>query len=174
MTRRSGSLLAALVTVLGVGVAGCSEPATTLDAAATERTVEQVVADRIEPEVSEVRCPDRIERGVGVEVRCRAILASAAGSVRLQVSQVDEDASLEVELADAVLDVDTVAEDLTASLVDELARPVRVDCGDREVLVVEPGSDISCTATDERGDREVAVTVSDARGTLRYELGAAG
>lgn len=157
-------------------VAGsCSQEATTLDQAGTERAIERVVGVRIDPDIDAVRCPDEIERGDGERIECTALLADDAGVVRLQVTQTDDEATLEIRLLDAVLDRTDVAEDLRQTLVETYLRTFTVDCGEPPVLVIEPDDTFTCEATDDDPDanepRTVTVTVTDAAGTLSYDVG---
>lgn len=186
-------MVLAVAAVLGL-LAGCSSDDETLDVAATEDAVADVVAVRLAAEVDEVRCPEEIERAAGTVIECRAVLARERGEVRLRVRQADGDGALEVEELDAVIDRDAVATDLRGRLTDTHDRDFLVDCANRgdgangedgndgaegddgadgvdRVEVMAPGSMITCEATDEFGDREVTVTVIDPAGTLRYQVG---
>lgn len=167
-------LLAAALGCLLLG-GSCAEEATTLDQAGTERAVERVIGVRIAPDIDAIRCPGEIERGEGERIECTALLAEDAGVVRLQVTQTDDDATLEAELLDAVLDRTEVAEDLRQTLVDSYLRTFTVDCGEPPTLVIEPDDTFTCDATDDDPDaddaRTVEVTVVDAAGTLSYDVG---
>ncbi|HEX2575829.1 MAG TPA: DUF4333 domain-containing protein [Aquihabitans sp.] len=168
--RRLGAALAAGL-ALAVAGASCSETADTLDRAGTERAVERVVGGRIGPDVDRVRCPQEIPRGRGRRFSCRAVLADEVGDVRLRVRQADDDGRLEVELLDAVVDRRDVADDLRRTLVSTYLREFTVDCGDPGPRVVAPGTTFTCDAADPAGEREVEVTVTDAAGTLSYDVG---
>lgn len=170
--RRAASALVAMVgLLLLLAQTGCSEPSTTLDSAATERAVRKAVGDRIEAPVSEVRCPRDIARGLGKRFSCRAVLEGDAGEVRLRVRQVDAGGMLQAELLDAVIDNDEVADDLRSSLVRTYLRGFTVDCGDGGPRVVALVTPFTCDAKDSSGSRTVEVTVVDAAGTLRYDVG---
>lgn len=164
-------LVAASGLVVLLGLEACGEPAATLDSAATERAVDRVIGDRIGPPVAEVQCPEEIARGSGKRFSCRAVLEDGAGTIRLRVRQVDDDGRLQAEPIDAVVDTDVVAEDLRATLVRAYLRGFTVDCGKAGPKVVEPDTKFTCDAKDSAGRREVAVTVVDAAGTLRYDVG---
>ena len=154
-----------------LGLAGCSEPSNTLDPAVSERAVDKVIGGRIGPPVAEVRCPKEITKGTGKRFSCRAVLEDDAGSVRLRVRQVDADGRLRVDLLDAVLDADDVAGDVTRALVRTYRRQFTVDCGEEGPRVVAPDTTFTCDAEDSAGRRQVVVTVVDAAGTLRYDVG---
>jgi hypothetical protein len=163
---------AAIVVVLGLGA--CTKAADTLDTAATEQAVVRVVEPRLEIEVDEVRCPSPIARDDGEAITCRVVLADEVGSVRVQVTPRQDGDEVAVELVDAVVDRAQVGRELHQALVAEYERSFTVDCGADEVVVAEPGTTISCTATDDAGRRRVTATVVDATGTLSFDLGDAG
>lgn len=170
--RRPASTLVGMGALAGLlAVASCSEPATTLDSAASERAVKTAVGDQIDVPVSEVRCPRDIARGLGKRFSCRAVLEGDAGEVRLRVRQIDADGRLQVELRDAVIDNDEVADDLRSSLVRRYLRGFTVDCGKGGPRVVALVTPFTCDAKDSAGSRTVEVTVVDAAGTLRYDIG---
>ncbi|QXC63251.1 DUF4333 domain-containing protein [Aquihabitans sp. G128] len=164
-------VLLALALVLGVA-AGCSrtKQATTLDTDGTERAIDKVIGSRIEPDVKEVRCPADIARGKGRSFSCRALLEGTGGEVRLRVRQVDADGTLDVDLLDAVVDRKAVATDLRRQLVKRFLRTFTVDCGTEAISVVAPGSTFTCSAKDPAGKRTITVTVTDAAGTVSYDI----
>lgn len=167
--RTMGALVMAAALI--ATVAGCSQSEATLDRAATERAVAKVIGGRIGPRVARVRCPDDIARKKGAVVTCRAVLAGDLGDVRLQVTQTDDDADLAVDLLDAVLERDAVAEDLRRSLVKEYRRTFTVECDTAEVTVIASEGTFTCTAEDATTRRTVTVIVTDASGTLSYDIG---
>lgn len=168
--RRWAALVVLLATVAGVA-AGCAEEADALDRAGTERAVERVIGGRIGPAVDRVRCPAEIDRGRGERVTCRAFLVDGDQEVRLRVSQADDEGTLEVALLDAVIDRGDVAEDLHGTLVETFRREFEVDCGEGGPRVAAPDTRFTCTAQDATGEREVSVRVTDAAGTLAYDVG---
>ncbi len=162
---------AALALAVAVGLAACgSDEATTLDAAATEDAVAEVVAEGLEVEVDDVTCPDDIERSAGTTVRCRATLADEVGDVRIEVRQADDEGTLDVEVLDAVIDRAAVVDQLVDQLTATYERDFTIDCGDGGLEVVAPDSSFLCAAADADGARDVTVTVTDAAGTLRFEV----
>ena len=169
-TRRRAHGWLVLAWLVGVGGCGGTQAASTLDTTATERAIKKVVGGRIAPDVDDVRCPSDIPRGVGKRVTCRAVLADGKGAVRLTVRQTNPDGQLDIALADAVIDLDDVAEDLRRQLVATYKRTFEVDCGASGPEVVEPNTTLTCEASDATGKRPVAVRVLDAAGTLRYDV----
>lgn len=169
--RRAGRALGPLAlaaVLLVVLLASCSSGR--LDQSATERTVRGAIGARIPWDVTAVRCPAHIPRGSGERVECRAVLADGAGTVRLRVTQADDDGGLEVELRDAVVDRAVAARRLHKALVEEYGRSFRTDCGSGPPAVLAPGRSLPCYARDDSGVRTVRARVVDPSGTLRFEL----
>lgn len=161
-----------IVVLLGLGA--CTKAADTLDTAATEAAVLRVVEPRLDVEVDEVRCPSPIARNDGDAITCRVVLADEGGSARVRVTPRRDGDEVEVELVDAVVDRAQVGRELHQALVGEYERSFTVDCGAEEVVVAEPGTTISCTATDAAGRRRVTAEVVDGSGSLSFDLGDAG
>ena len=169
-TRRRARGWLVLAGLVGAGGCGGTQAASSLDTTATERAIKKVIGARIAPDVDDVRCPSDMPRGVGKRVTCRAVLADGKGAVRLRVQQSDADGQLDIALEDAVIDLDEVADDLRRQLVATYKRTFEIDCGERGPKVVEPGTTLTCDASDATGKRAVAVRVLDAAGTLRYDV----
>lgn len=169
--RRPGLVAVAALALLVAHPACSPDGPGTLDVPATEAAVAEVVAAGVAPGVDGVRCPEEIERTADTTVTCRADLADGAGELRLEVRVLDDDGTLDVEPLDAVVDRDRVATELRDELAATYERDFTVDCGDDGVEVVAPGGTVTCRATDDDGTRDVTVTVADAAGTLRFDVG---
>ena len=175
--RRPVRVMVRAMLVIGVaaGASGCTTPARTLDRAATEQAVAQALGRPAGAEVTGVRCPADLERGKGTETRCRAQVAGADEPLRLLVTQTDDQARLDVQRIDAVLDRRAVAEDLRRTLVETYRRVFDVDCGQPRIVVAAPRSTFTCQASEQGGPgdgdtRKVKATVTNAAGTLRYDV----
>jgi hypothetical protein len=160
-----------VVGALGVvlALAACSDPAETLDDAATERAVGRSVAAEVAPEVASTRCPPDIARAEGGTFECTVVLAEV-GELPVEVTQVDEDGTLEVEPTAAVVATERITEELLASLEKRFGRDFTVRCSGDPVEVRAPASTSTCSARDGSSAREVTVTVVDASGTLAFAV----
>lgn len=151
-------------------LAGCARTPT-LDRAGTERAIEKVIGGRITQPIEAVTCPAHLRKGEGEVATCRAVLADGAGTVRLRVRQTDGDAHLDVDLLDAVVDRTAAATALHRELVAAYERTFTVDCGDGGPIVVAPGKGFTCSASDGTSTRTVRATVTDAAGTVTFDIG---
>lgn len=162
--------LAALVAVAGLALlAACSDDAGTLEPTATQRAVGKAVAAEVDPKVTSTSCPDEIERDEGATFTCVVVL-QGAGKLPVTVTQADGDGALDVEPEAAVVTQERITSELKASLKDQFERNFQVSCDTDEVAVREPGSTSTCAARDATSRRTVTVTVTDAAGTLAFEV----
>jgi hypothetical protein len=165
---RLGALLAGGLLV-ALALAGCGGEASTLDPTGTERAVGRAVAAKVDPVVSETRCPDEIEREEGGTFRCTIVL-KAVGELPVDVRQVDGQGSIDVTPAAAVVAKARIVSELTSSLRDQFDRSFTVRCSGKATEIRTSSSTSTCSARDETSKREVVVTVTDAAGSLAFEV----
>ncbi|HEX7097225.1 MAG TPA: DUF4333 domain-containing protein [Acidimicrobiales bacterium] len=167
MTRRgrSGVVALALAVVTGFA-AGCAD-ADELDAEKLARDVPAaVLADHPEL-VTDVVCPEPIEREAGVRTACFASIAGTA--VELTVSQLDDDGAVRVELGRPLLDVDLLSARIAERLTADVGVPTSVTCEGPPVRVLQVGDEIRCDATDDDNrTRTFVATILDE--SAAYEL----
>ena len=168
MSRRAAAVVVGLSVLLGA--AACSDDADTLDRAATQRAVGRKVAAKVEPNVRKTTCPVELPMAEGSSFECTIELASAAGTLRVEVTQTDDRGSLEVVPLAALISDAQITAQLEELLGKQFGRPFAVDCGEKGFRVRPPESTSSCTAADLTSERKVAVTVVDAAGTLAFEV----
>lgn len=150
-------------------LAACGDPADSLDDAATERAVGRAVAADVAPEVTATRCPAEIPKADGGTFECVVTLAGV-GPLPVEVTQVDDEGTLDVEPSAALVTVDRITEELAASLKERFGREFTVRCSGEDVEVREPASTSTCSARDATSAREVTVTVVDPAGTLAFTV----
>jgi len=161
-----GLLLLAVASGL-VASTGCSDEAGTLDQAATERAVGRAVAAEVEPNVTATRCPDELLEEVGGRFTCTVTL-KGAGDLPVDVRQADDEGTLDVTPAAAVVTTNRIVSELTKALETQFKRTFTVRCSGDPVQVRKPSSSSTCSAKDKTSRREITVTVTDAAGTLDF------
>lgn len=164
---RAGAVICTTVVLLVLGA--CSSTAKTLDGPATERAVGRAVAAKVEPAVAATTCPAELPRGKGEEFTCKVELGGKAGTMRVRVSQLDDQGKLSVEPLDAVVSGEATAATLKAKLRTQFKRSFQVTCG-TGWKVRSPGDTFPCRARDKTSRRSVDVTVEDAAGTLSFQV----
>lgn len=154
-----------LLILLG-SLAGCGQPARLDGVEAT--ILRRLAGDRDLP-VSSVACPEDVDVEAGDRFTCRA--TTPGGGVDVAVRQTDDEGTLTVEPAEAVLVADRVVEDIVVTLADRFDRTdVEVTCPGPEVRIEEVGAAFTCRALDGDESRLVEVRVRDVHGALTYAL----
>jgi hypothetical protein len=158
-----------VVVVLLVGCA-CSSPET-IDADAAERDIRDYVRDSFDVRVTSVSCPGSVEVAQGRTFGCTARIDRARSALKVTVRQRDDEGSLDVMPASAVLVANAVEADIARELADRFARDdVTVTCPGADVRVAAPGATFTCTALDGPDRKTVTVTVRDPTGSVTYHL----
>ena len=149
-------------------VAACGGPPR-LDVTVLERVLPaQLVADHPEV-VTDVQCPDPIERRAGVVVQCTAALGGVP--VGVTVTQLDASGAVRAELDKPLLDVAASVATLAARLTKDLGVVTTLECSGPAVRVLAVGEVLQCTARDPSlRSRTLAVTVLDDTGALDAKL----
>jgi len=158
----------AVVAAIGV-LGGCGSGAGTLDQAATETAVGDAVAGDLGVDVVATACPRDVAATRGERFSCSVDLGEM-GDLPVSVRVTDDDAALRVVPDAAVLADAEIARQLKAALKAEFDRSFQVDCGDGGPQVRLPDDTFVCRARDKTSRRSVEVTVTDAAGTLSFEV----
>lgn len=152
-----------------LALTACSDQAGTLDQAATERAVGRAVSAKVEPNVTATRCAGELVQEDGGTFTCTVTL-KGAGSLPVEVRQVDDEGTLDVTPAAAVVATDRIVSELTKALEAQFKRTFTVRCSGDPVQIRPPSSTSTCSAKDETSAREVTVTVTDSAGTLSFAV----
>ncbi len=160
-----------LVTALAglAALSSCSDEAGTLDHGATERAVGRAVATEVEPNVTATRCAGKLVQEKGGTFRCTVTLAEA-GRLPVDVRQVDDQGTLDVTPAAAVVSRTRIVDEITTSLAKQFHRTFTVRCSGDPIEVRSPSSTSTCSARDKTSAREIIVTVTDSAGTLSFAV----
>ena len=158
----------ALVGGLFGAVAGCGEPHR-LDPVVLARLLPAQVVPGHAEVLTEVVCPERIDKRAGTVVVCTASLADAA--VVVQVTQLDDNGAVRAELDRPVLDVARSAAVLAERLTKDLGVATTIECEGPAVRVLVVGEKLRCTARDPSlRSRVLVVAVVDEKATLDVQL----
>ncbi len=128
----------------------------------------QVVPDH--PDLlTDLACPERIDKLAGVAAVCTASLAGAPVEVR--VVQLDDRGAVRAELDRPLLDVAKSARFLAERFSKDLGVTTTIECDGPAVRVLVVGETLRCTARDPSlRSRVLVVTVLDEAGVLDAKL----
>ena len=119
--------------------------------------------------VTEVVCPDRIDKRVGDVARCTAVLAGVP--VVVAVTQLDANGAVRAELDRPLLDVNASVATLAARFTADLAITTIIECVGAPVPRARGGGGVAMhRARPSLRSRPLAVTVLDRDGTLDAAL----
>ena len=164
---RAGAV-ASLALVLGA----CSVSGSTTRAVNTEKAEEVIrtfLEEKVESPVDEVSCPER-EARQGDVFECTARVDGQ--TVRFRITQNDNRGNVDVQLAQALLDVKQAVSFIEQEVEKAKGVPVRADCGAQRYLVKDPGTTFDCRMTGKstRANGRVIVTVRDIEGNVDLRL----
>jgi hypothetical protein len=156
----------AIACALGLGAVACGG-ADEVDAGSIERAIPAAVLASHPELVTEVSCPEPVERGVGVVSPCSARIGDTV--VELSVTQLDDDGEVRIVLDRPLLDVDDLATRVAERLTADVGDPTAVVCDGPAVRVLAVGDEIRCVATDtDDRDRTFVATILDEQ--ANYDL----
>lgn len=154
--------------LVALATVACSSP-TDVDVDALVDQIPAAVSPDAPESVTDVSCGDELPIGEGLTTTCRAQLAGSP--ISLEVTQLDDNASLAVEVDRTLVDVPELAEVVGQRFTDDLGVQTAVLCAGPPLLVATVGSEIRCVATDPGGvERTVVVTLVDGDGAYRVTL----
>jgi len=159
---------AALVAAVA-GLAGCSlSPHSTLSAASLETKISSELARTYKIPPPEVSCPASVRATPGTHFTCAATLEGQ--SLRVVGTVTDDKGHVQVRAASAVVVKSGAEAEIGQSLSRKVGQPVPVACAMPQLLVADPGLTFSCKAELAGIERQVAVTVVNLAGDLRYRV----
>ncbi len=162
-----GWFIGVIVALTGVATAcGSSD---SIDVADLVDRLPAIVAPDQPEAVTNVVCPDAIDRRPGAVDFCQARLSG--DPITITVTQVDGDGAISVSIDAVPLVVESLSDDLAARLTEDLGRPVTVGCAGPRLIVPAAGDVVACELTDESGTQPVTVTLRDASGAYEVRLG---
>ncbi len=153
----------ALLVVVGaaaLGAVGCSRAADQLDSQKVEGVVRESLTQQFDDDrVTDVACPDGLKAERGNTFDCTAKVDGE--TVRFEVTQTDDQGTVSVSAAEAVVDVNTLRARIEDSYQEQADRAVSADCGEQTVIVVKFREAINCTVEDDEGAAETVVASVD-------------
>jgi Domain of unknown function (DUF4333) len=160
---------AAALLVAAAGLAGCSlSPRRTLSTASVEAKIGAQLASVYHIIPPEVHCPKSVPATPGTRFTCAATLDGQPLQVVATVTGTH--GHFEVHATSAVVVKSAAEAEISQNLSHRVGRPVSVSCPVLELLVADPGHTFRCTAEIAGVPRQVAVTVENLAGDLRYEV----
>jgi hypothetical protein len=160
---------AAALLVATAGLAGCSlSPRRSLSTASVEAEIGAQLASTYHIAPPEVHCPKSIPATPGTRSTCTASLDGQPLQVVATVTGAH--GHFEVHATSAVIVKSAAETEISQNLSNRVGQPVSVSCPIPALLVADPGHTFRCTAEIAGVERQVAVTVENLGGDLRYQV----
>jgi hypothetical protein len=157
------------VLVTTAGLASCSlSPRRTLSTASVEAKIGAELATTYHIATPKVHCPRSVPATPGTRFTCTAFLDGQPLPVVATVTSTH--GHFEVHATSAVVVKGAAETEISQDLSHRLGRPVSVSCPIPDLLVAGPGHNFPCTAEIAGVRRQVAVTVENLAGDLRYRV----
>jgi hypothetical protein len=158
--------------LLGCVLVACSAPVSRsaeLDTERGEREIRQSLERAYGTSVTAVNCPQRAAKR-GDRFQCTAWLEGE--TLRVDVTQKDDEGSITFAPAQAVLDLQRAVSVIERSIAEQTGVTARVSCGHHRLVVKDPGASFDCEAIGlPDGPGRVVVTVKDVEGNVDFRLG---
>ncbi|MGI9023070.1 MAG: DUF4333 domain-containing protein [Acidimicrobiales bacterium] len=134
-----------------------------------EDLIRTFVQEKVSVPVGEVKCPARKAKQ-GDVFECTVMVEDQP--LRVKVTQENDEGSVYVELAQAVLNVEKATTSIEQNVEKSEGFLMQVDCGPRRYLIKDPGSTFDCRIIDPEGGPvfTMVVTVKDVEGNIDARL----
>lgn len=162
-------LLVALALVAVLAAAGCS--GNSYDAGTTEKYLKQSQQGKVRGlPIGDATCPQDVKLKEGVTFRCTLEIAGVAAPYTVRLTNVDADkVTINVEPAKVLIGTAAVVDLVRRGLKPQYQDQAKITCGDKELLVTDPGTKIGCIVSIGGDQRQAVVRVADKNGKVVLE-----
>ena len=117
--------------------------------------------------LGDATCPKDVELTEGVTFRCTLEIAGEAAPYKVRLTNVDADkVTIDLEPAKALISTAAVVDLVRGGLKARFRDAAKVTCGDKQLLVVDPGTQIGCIVTIDGEQRQAIARVENLRGKV--------
>ncbi len=120
--------------------------------------------------VTAVECPEQDDLDVGAEFICALQLTDLDEDMRVTVEVVNEDLDVEFSTLDLLYDMRVVEAAIADDQTSQLGVDIAVDCGEDRLQAIEGGASFECTATDPDGFTATVDVVTDTEGNINWTV----
>lgn len=121
--------------------------------------------------MGEAKCPDDVKLTEGVTFRCTLEIAGEPAPYKVTLTNVKADkVTVSAEPAKALIATQAIVDFVRAQLTPEL-RSKSLTCGDKKLLIADPGTKIGCVLTIDGKENQIVLRVKDTKGNVVLEKG---
>ena len=152
--------------VCAVALAGCGS--NSYDAGTVEKYVRKSQEGKVRGlALGEATCPKDVKLKEGVAFQCTLQIGGEAAPFSVRLTNVDADkVTINVEPAKALIATSAVAGLVRGSLRPRFRNQAKISCGDKQLLVVNPGTRIGCIVTIGGVQRQAVLRVENKQGRV--------
>lgn len=119
--------------------------------------------------MGEATCPKDVKLTEGVTFQCTLVIAGERAPYKVTLTNVKADkVTVTAEPAKALVSTKAVLDYVRSQLTPEL-RSKPLTCGDKQILIAEPGTKIGCVITIDGKENQIVLRVKDTKGTVVLE-----
>ena len=157
----------AIVSVVGVvALSGCGS--NSYDAGTVEKYVRKSQEGKVRGlALGDATCPKGVELTEGVTFQCTLEIAGEAAPYNVRLTDVDAaQVTVNLEPAKALIATSAVVDLVRGGLKQRFRDRAKVSCGEKQLLVVDPGTRIGCVVTVGGAQRQAVARVENRRGRV--------
>lgn len=160
----------ALVVAAALFVSACSS-GNSYDAGTVEKYLKQSQQGKVRGlPIGEAVCPEDVALSEGVTFQCTLELAGEPAPYKVRLTNVDADKiRINLEPAKALIATSAVVDLVRSGLKPQYQDTVKITCGDKELLVTDPGTKIGCIVEIGGEQRQAVVRVVNKDGKVVLE-----
>lgn len=160
------TVVSLLVAALGLAACGSNE----YDAGKVESLLQQTQKDKLRGlPMGAASCPKDVKLTEGVTFQCTLVIAGERAPYKVTLTNVKADkVTVTAEPAKALVSTKAVLDYVRSQLTPEL-RSKPLTCGDKQILIAEPGTKIGCVITIDGKENQIVLRVKDTKGTVVLE-----
>ena len=165
--QQTPSLMLAIVSVVGVvALSGCGS--NSYDAGTVEKYVRKSQEGKVRGlTLGDATCPKDVKLTEGVTFRCTLQIAGEAAPYNVRLTDVDADqVTVNLEPAKALIATSAVVDLVRGGLKPRFRDAAKVSCGEKPLLIVDPGTRIGCIVTVGGEQRQAVARVENKQGKV--------
>jgi len=165
--KQKRSLTLVISSIAGaVVLAGCGS--NSYDAGTVENYVRKSQEGRVRGlPLGDATCPKDVKLTEGVTFRCTLQIAGEAAPYEVRLTDVEADkVTINLEPAKALIATSAVVDLVRGGLKPRFRDGAKVSCGEKQLLVVDPGTRIGCIVTVGGEQRQAVVRVQNKQGRV--------
>ena len=166
MTQKPSLTLVIVSVVAGALLSGCGS--NSYDAGTVENYVRKSQEGKVRGlALGDATCPKDVDLTEGVTFQCTLEIAGEPAPYKVRLTDVDADkVTVALEPAKALIATSAVVDLVRGGLKPRFQDGAKISCGEKQLLVVDPGTQIGCIVTVHGQQRQAIARVENRQGKV--------